>query len=196
MRPLHSPFCSPFFLCFVFVFYHFTCCFVVFFSSFCCHFLPQELPKLFPGALELSLFFQRLQKFLSSVHFVDVYPMIAMCRDEICSSFCSAVERRFGKAFRIGSLAGLVLCGPSGFASGKRAIVPLSFSLIPVLVLAVWLACSVQSCSHYPRSETFARLLWSAYRHFRREKLVCVSFPCFYMSFVLCLFPSPLFLLL
>jgi len=44
--------------------------------------------------------------------------LISMCRDEITRPFVDAADQLWGNSFSIASLAGMVMCGKTGFAAG------------------------------------------------------------------------------
>jgi len=77
------------------------------------------LSQYFPGAIAESAFVKRSVEVLEPHGFGDhsAIACIAMCRDEVCTPLHTEVQRRWGEAFNMTSLAGVPLCGRTGFAA-------------------------------------------------------------------------------
>jgi len=80
------------------------------------------LNELYPGAVELPVFLARLKPWLAGYGFTKgkVLPMLAACRDEICAPLNAQIENQFGQPFQLGSLAGMIMCGKTGFAAASH----------------------------------------------------------------------------
>ena len=50
----------------------------------------------------------------------NTLPIISVCRDEICSSFVSAIEAQWGQSFMLGGLAGLPFGGKTGLGAAAH----------------------------------------------------------------------------
>lgn len=79
-----------------------------------------ELDKNFPGAMPYEEYLVASKYLLSSKGFTgnNSLALISMCRDEITRPFVDAADQLWGNSFSIASLAGMVMCGKTGFAAG------------------------------------------------------------------------------
>jgi len=79
-----------------------------------------ELNKNFPGAMPYEEYLVASQVLLGEQGFNgnNSLALISMCRDEITRPFVDAADQLWGNSFSIASLAGMVMCGKTGFAAG------------------------------------------------------------------------------
>jgi len=73
----------------------------------------------FPGAMAEGTFVRRSMDLLAPYGF-DLHSAIAcvaVCRDELCTPLHDEVQRCWGEAFNMSSLAGVPLCGRTAFAA-------------------------------------------------------------------------------
>lgn len=78
--------------------------------------LPEEL---FPGVQPQHLYHEMVQRLLAPLGFTaaNTIACVGVCRDELTSSFVDGVQRLWGEAFHLGSLAGMAFLGRTGLAA-------------------------------------------------------------------------------
>lgn len=79
-----------------------------------------ELDQSFPGAMPYEEYLVATQSLLGNKGFngENALLLISQCRDEITRPFVDAADQLWGHSFSIASLAGMVMCGKTGFAAG------------------------------------------------------------------------------
>lgn len=77
------------------------------------------LDEVFPGAIEEVSFVKRASFVLKSEGFnsENSIACVAVCRDELCDPFVSAVISSFGPTFGMRGLGGFISCGQTGFGA-------------------------------------------------------------------------------
>jgi hypothetical protein len=77
----------------------------------------QTLHEHFPNAMPLQAYMDAVREALAPLGFdpANAIACAAVCRDEITQPFVEALQRTWGEAFNLSSLAGMVLCGKTGF---------------------------------------------------------------------------------
>ena len=76
----------------------------------------------YPSPLEEGAFIGTTASTLASLGFTseNTLPIIAVCRDEICATFVSSVEKHWGNSFALGGLAGLPFAGKTGMGAASH----------------------------------------------------------------------------
>ena len=82
----------------------------------------EALDRHFPGALLEGEFLAGTASLLSSEGFSrdNTLACVALCRDEVTSPLFSDIERMWGPAFSLASLAGMVTAGRTGLAAAVQ----------------------------------------------------------------------------
>ena len=77
----------------------------------------EMLEELFPRAVPESVFVQHMFEVLNNLGYNKntSINLVSTCRDELCRPFTELLDGRFTNHFDIGSLAGFVFCGRTGF---------------------------------------------------------------------------------
>lgn len=80
----------------------------------------KELQESFPGAMPYEEYLVATKTMLATKGYTgdNSLALISMCRDEITRPFVDAADQLWGHSFSIASLAGMVMCGKTGFAAG------------------------------------------------------------------------------
>lgn len=78
-----------------------------------------QLDELFPAAQPQDSYHELVQHRVTHLGFTaaNTIACVGVCRDELTSSFVDGVQRRWGEAFHLGSLAGMVFLGKTGVAA-------------------------------------------------------------------------------
>ncbi|MBW2735953.1 MAG: hypothetical protein JRH20_26510 [Deltaproteobacteria bacterium] len=76
----------------------------------------------FPGSLDEGRFVEQTREVLGPFGFTaaNTLAIVGVCRDELCRTLRLAVQRAWGEAFDITSLAGMVNCGHTGLKAAHR----------------------------------------------------------------------------
>lgn len=80
------------------------------------------LKEKFPKAMKLHDYINRTYDQLHYYGFTaeNTLASVATCRDENCEKVHEAVVEKWGEAFDLSSLGGMIWAGPSGFRAGKK----------------------------------------------------------------------------
>ena len=80
------------------------------------------IQQYFPNPAEEAVFISKTASTLETLGFTgeNTLPIIAVCRDEICSTFVSAAEKHWGNSFTLGGLAGLPFGGKTGMGAASH----------------------------------------------------------------------------
>ncbi|MCK5798334.1 MAG: hypothetical protein KAI47_14175 [Deltaproteobacteria bacterium] len=72
--------------------------------------------KFFPGSIDEARFIERTREVLDPLGFTpeNTFALVGGCRDELCRPLHLGIQRTWGEAFEISSLAGMVNCGRTG----------------------------------------------------------------------------------
>jgi hypothetical protein len=78
-----------------------------------------QLDELFPAAQPQDSYHELVQHRMTHLGFTaaNTIACVGVCRDELTSSFVDGVQRLWGEAFHLGSLAGMAFLGRTGLAA-------------------------------------------------------------------------------